>query len=200
MHVAQKSRLFSFGNTKLPKNIAIFNMSPASLCISNQLGLCQLNNPKKCYALKAERMYKQVLPYRMRQMEFWKKSTPDEFVAVLLKESGKRGIKFLRFNEAGDFADQADISKANEIAIRLAVTNIGTYCYTARKDLDFSNATGLVVNGSGFIVDNNFMVGYNNAELDKCIGPKNSFVCVQDCSICHLCTKKRKNVIMVRLH
>ncbi len=190
--------LFSFGNTKLPKTTAIFNITPARDCPSQKLGLCQLKDAKKCYALKAERMYKQVIPFRERQKLFWENCTIDEFVNELNK--CKKKVTHLRLNESGDFRNQDDVEKANKIAEKLRVIGIVTYCYTARKDLDFSKATTLVVNGSGFMVDNNFSVGYTEDELLEYVGTSKMFVCVQNCSICRICTKKGNKFIKIRLH
>ena len=40
----------------------------------------------------------------------------------------------------------------------LGKLGVKVYTYTARRDLDFSNVKHLVVNGSGFMVHNNFTV------------------------------------------
>ena len=60
--------LLSFGNLKVGKDTAIFNMTPAFRCPSEELGLCSI--AKICYAKKAERMYPQVTPYREKQEEY----------------------------------------------------------------------------------------------------------------------------------
>lgn len=110
------AKLFSFGNRKLPKHTAIFNMSPAKQCEADKLGMCQLVNSKRCYAMKAERMWPKVLPFRKRQKRYWKDCTPENFVKRLLKERGRKKIKYLRFNEAGDFITQDCVEKAAKIA------------------------------------------------------------------------------------
>ena len=193
--------LFSFGNRKLPKHTAIFNMSSATDCESNRKGLCQLVNVKKCYALKAERMYKAVLPYRKRQNIFWKNCTAEEFVEQFEKEKGRKKIKYLRLNEAGDFVTQKCVEKANKIAeILLQKHKIRTYCYTARKDLDFSNRTQLTVNGSGFKVDNMFAVAYTDNRMTQARRTKGEAVCIGDCAKCIMCTKSLGLDIYVREH
>ena len=65
-------KLIQFGNHKLPKSIAIFNMGPAMECPSLNMGLCQAYVGDKCvcYAMKAEIQYcKTVPPYRTRQAQ-----------------------------------------------------------------------------------------------------------------------------------
>ena len=101
----------SYGNSKLNgNNVMIFNITSASACPSDELGLCSLgprNGDKSCYAYKAERMYKQVLPYRNRQTEWWDHHfSVDAFVQALRKTT-----KFFRFSEAGDFRHQEDVDK-----------------------------------------------------------------------------------------
>lgn len=193
--------LFSFGNRKLPKHTAIFNISSATTCVSAQLGLCQLKEISKCYALKAERMYKAVLPYRDRQNEFWKKSTAREFVSAFLIEKKKKDIKYLRLNESGDFLSQDCVTKADEIAkILWNEHKIRMYCYTARRDLDFSNKKFLNVNGSGFMVDNNFYVAYTAKEIDEANTNPKKAVCGGDCRKCIMCTKPLGLQIAVKAH
>ena len=182
--------LFSFGNIKLPKTTMIFNITPANLCPSEAKGLCQLSNSGQCYAKKAERIYPQVLPYRMRQHIFWKNCTPESFVAQLIKDKGRRNIKHLRLNEAGDFRHQQDLNKAIKIAALLKAEGITTYCYTARKDLDFKKRNDLIVNGSGFMIDNNFIVVPRGKKA----------TCVSNCNICHRCMKANKKKITVAMH
>jgi len=185
--------LFSIGNKKLGKDTAIFNMNPAKFCPSEKLGLCSICN--KCYAKKAERLYPQVLPHRVRQMNYWNEVSASEFVInfnFLLRM--KKGINFLRVSEAGDFNTQQDVDKLSHIAEQLKGV-VKVYTYTARKDLDFSCVSdNLTINGSGFMVHNNFYVYRNESELiDK-------YVCAGDCKTCNLC-KTRKNLnIGVKLH
>ena len=184
--------VFSFGNRKLPKNTAIFNMSPAFDCESDRLNLCSVS--AICYAKKAERMYKAVLLYRQRQKIFWLGCTPDEFVEAFIEAKKKKAIKYLRLNESGDFITQVCLEKA--VAVSNLLYNdhgIKTYCYTARSDLDFTVRGRLVVNGSGFMVDNNFMVQEDNSKL---VTP----LCPADCKICSMCTKSLGLTINVKKH
>jgi hypothetical protein len=103
--------LVSNGNMKIGKDTLILNMGPAVNCPSRQLGLCQIGD--KCYAMKAERCYKQVLPYRLKQEQIWDQMHPND-IAVELIEIARRKrnrIRYLRFSEAGDFYDQSDVNK-----------------------------------------------------------------------------------------
>lgn len=182
--------LFSLGNLKIPATTAIFNLGPATDCPSKKLGFCQLANTTRCYALKAERLYPQVIPYRKRQHKYWIESSAKEFTLNLLQLKKYKKITHLRFNEACDFFEQSCVDKAEKIAVELLNYDIITYCYTARKDLNFSKCTALTVNGSGFMVHNNFLVS----------SKKGVYNCKMNCRNCSLCIKQYGITIHVTIH
>ena len=189
----------SFGNTKLDKNIAIFNMNAAMDCPSDELGLCP--HSEICYAKKAERMYKAVLPYRRRQEEYWDSHTADEFVEDILekgtykagKNKGKLKFDTLRVSEAGDFKGQNDVDKLDAIATSLKEHGVKTYTYTARSDLVFDDVKDLTVNGSEFMVHNQF------SAVDKYPSDK-PIHCAGSCGDCTLCVEPRGADIQVLKH
>jgi hypothetical protein len=198
-------QLLSIGNRKLGKDIAIFNMQPAKLCSSEKLGLCKLCN--KCYAKKAELIYPAVLPYRMRQMYYWEQITAKQFCSEFFSAISKKktAIKYLRISESGDFNSQLDVNKLEQIAEVLSYSGIVTYCYTARKDLNFSECRFLVVNASNFEsagISNQF-IGVKGAKQAKLTDKNNgihSYVCAGDCRKCNLCTKKTGKKIYCEIH
>lgn len=175
----------SYGNRKLPRTTAIFNITPAMQCPSDKLGLCQLSHI--CYAKQAEKQYPNCLPYRTRQTIVWDSTTPENFVQSIAKKT-----KYLRISEAGDFRSQSDVDKLSTIA-ELLKGRIKVYCYTARQDLSFDNvSTNLTVNGSGFMVHNNFIaVKVLNDSDTNCIG---------NCKKCNLCTTRKGLNIHVKIH
>lgn len=190
--------LFKNGNKKIGNDTLIFNITSATECPSRKRGLCQLDNPNKCYALKAERMYPNVKPARDKQREYWDITTWDKIVEDILnkiftvKLYGKRKIKYFRFNESGDFRDQYDVDKAFWIAKR--IPNVTFYCYTARSDLTFTyRPKNFIVNGSGFMVDNCFTV----RDIPK--GYKHS-KCKNDCRECKLCKVAKGRYIKQEIH
>jgi hypothetical protein len=190
--------LVSFGNKKLPKSTVIFNMGAAMSCPSEKLGLCQavIDGKVVCYALKAERLYPNVKPYRDRQEDFWKGVDPWEFAGQLLAINALRRnkIEALRINESGDFWGQECIAKAEVIASILRLHGIDTYVYTARRDLDFSGVKELVVNGSGFRKEGITNVFQFLAKGENV--PKGFAVCPGDCRICVRCRKSEKNTVV----
>ena len=184
--------VFSIGNTKIGRDTAIFNITPACECMSEKLGLCKIAD--KCYAKKAERMYKDSKPFRYRQTAFWDENTIDSFVEYFKAEVLTRNMKYLRFQESGDFRTQLDVDKMSGIAEKLEGI-VRCYTYTARRDLDFSNVSdNLVINGSGFMVDNCFYVIHNETEM---IG---NYLCKGNCRECNLCKHKLGIYIAVKIH
>lgn len=188
--------LVSKGNHKIGKDTLILNITSATDCPSRALGLCQV--PGKCYAMKAERMYPQVLPYRRKQTEYWDQHNSEEIardLADVIKRSTKLPIKYIRISESGDFRYQEDVTKLVEIAEHLVDTGVVLYCYTARKELDFSKApANLVVNGSAWMADNSF-----TAVPKKDLG-KYQVTCPGNCRICSLCKTKAGLDIKVGIH
>jgi len=189
------------GNHKVPSTTAIFNMGPASTCPSEKLGFCQamIDGKSICYALKAEGPHRPgVLPYRRRQESFWKRTTAENFAFqfMLLNSIKKTPYTALRFSEAGDFWSQECVDKAEKIASILAAHRIIMYCYTARRDLDFSKVKHLVISGSGFKkegIANEFKM------VEKVENrPKGYGICFGDCRICNRCLYRGKNTVVVK--
>lgn len=190
------NRFFSNGNKKIGKDTLIFNMTPALKCPSDKLGLC--HNSQICYAKQAERMYPQVLPYRIRQMKWWKSVDPLRFSAHILslKLRKRNIIKFIRLNESGDFTNQDDVEKISDSAKYLCRYGLIFYTYTARKDLVFHNyEKNLIINGSGFMLDNEYnVIGH------KSMPKRGQRLCAMDCRGCMLCKESKHRIIVVRRH
>lgn len=192
--------MIKFGNHKLGDDTAIFNMGTAADCPSRKLGLCNVTNKGfKCYALKAEQQYPNTVPNaRKRQENYWR-STDAYTIAKQIKQKVDRRRKytrFLRFNESGDFHNQEDIEKLSNVARIIKPMGIITYGYTARSDLDFSNADFLV-KGSGHSRGNNgqtTVIGKNE------VIPDGYIECPGSCKKCNLCKINVPHNIAFRKH
>lgn len=188
------------GNRKLPNTTAIFNMASATNCPSMKKGLCKaVVAGAHCYAMKAERLYPSVLPYRKLQEKYWLSVTAEEFTKDFIEINASKRNKFnaLRLNEAGDFHDQDCVAKADTIAGILKSDGVTTYVYTSRDDLDYSKVKNLIVNGSGFKkagITNVFKIVKDEKDM-----PKGFTMCNADCSTCTKCLHKGSN-IAVRKH
>lgn len=183
-----------FGNKKLPKTTAIFNICAAHDCPSAKRGLCQVvNGGHRCYALRDEKLWKTPLPYRRRQEKVWDSLSAAQFVGsfTALMERRRSPTTALRLNESGDFRSQADVTKAIRIARKLAEFGVTVYCYTARKDLNFRNIGPLVVNGSGFKVAGEFLFIRTKNDL-----PKGYKICPGDCRICKRCQQGKLTAVL----
>ena len=184
--------LIKRGNMKIGKNTLIFNMGPAELCPSRDKGLCQVGH--RCYALKAERQYHHVVPqYRFRQARFWLENE-SHVISKAIKDKAKAirvgSIDYVRINESGDFWSQDCVNKLFEVCNE--VPELRFYVYTARRDLNFEGRPGnLTVNGSGFMVDNEFKA------VNEVTG---EYVCPGDCRDCNLCKQNGNKTIEVVMH
>lgn len=91
--------IFSIGNRKLPKSIAIFNL-PRLITCPNRTPLCE----QICYAKKAERgCFPKCLPQRMRNLFL---SHKFDFVDVIIGELNQIPQNKVRIHESGDFYSQ----------------------------------------------------------------------------------------------
>lgn len=96
------------GNHKLPRTTAIFNLPHLVTC-PGATAECK----SYCYARKAERMYKQCLPYRYAN---WDASKRSDFAAKAIGELKRMRTKnAVRIHESGDFYNQAYVNKWVEI-------------------------------------------------------------------------------------
>ena len=182
----------SIGNLKLGKDTAIINITSSLNCPAKKLNLCKVS--QICYAAKAERLYKAVLPYRQAQEKQWESMSAAEIAIGITAIKHKTPIKYLRFSESGDFRNQFDVWKMSKIADLLAPAGIKVYGYTARKDLNFDNLSqNMTVNGSGFKVHNSFTA------IPKTQAPsKEEVMCVGNCRNCHKC--KERNGLQIVNH
>lgn len=113
-------RMLMAGNKKLPKTIGIFNLPHGRTC-PGATAWCK----QHCYTIKAERMYKAVLPYRERNFELSK--SPD-FVSRMVQEINAGKFKCIRIHESGDFYNQEYLNKWKEIA--RALPGVTFFAYT----------------------------------------------------------------------
>lgn len=189
----------SFGNKKLPKNTMIFNLPAVTTCPS-RTSFCEVN----CYALKAERMYKNVTPARKSN---FKLSQGDEFVdsmkELILKNLHK--INQFRIHESGDFYNQKYLLKWYEIA--RSFPTITFYAYTKSFLLNFTGKPSNFVLIASFDESTREVLRLTYESKRQyfsntfTIVDKNAVAsCVQDCSICNLCWKGEGLNLTVNKH
>ena len=202
------TQLFKTGNLKIGNDTIIFNMGPAATCPSAARNLCA--HAKECYALKAERIYKNVTPYRERQREYWLNTPPAQIYFDLLQQYGNKlragKINYFRFNESGDFHGPECIRKAAQIAKGLYESyGVLTYTYTARRDLFEEIRTAIdqnrpyfTVNGSNFSGLSNRFEVIRDRQLFKTIPAANR--CPGNCRFCYKCKTTHGRRLFVLMH
>jgi len=119
--------VLSVGNHKLSKRIASWSL-PASQDVCGRE--CQ-----GCYAIKAQRVYPNVLPSRLMKFELSK--SPHAFRIKVNQAVRKLRPTYVRIHDSGEFYSQeyinnwADVIKVN--------TDVTFYAYTKRlRDFDFT--------------------------------------------------------------
>jgi hypothetical protein len=181
----------SFGNRKLPKDTMIFNL-PARVTCPGRTELCS----RICYALKAERQYKAVLPARRDNLAASRDPGFPERMIALIKEAAKRGrIKRFRVHESGDFYNQSYLNAWYTIA--RAVPGIRFYAYTkSYSRLDFSARPA------------NFWLLASDADRIPAgcqhsfnvVGRKAAALCGGNCRVCDACFTGSGRKITVNQH
>lgn len=195
-----KMQVFAYGNSKLPKETLIVNITSAQNCPADRLGLCKCS--KVCYAKKCERIYKSYLNKNLlieSYMYFWEEDDIKEMLMYYIMYSPTK-IKYVRLNEAGDFPNQTSVDMWSRISKWLyKLFKIKTYCYTCRSDLNFKNVN-FIVNGSNPNVrTNRWFFCVNKDQFNKL--PKSSIKCIGNCRICKLCYESSyQGVIYCKQH
>lgn len=159
------------GNSKpIPPFVWISSMTSGEDCPSRKLDLCPIH--EDCYVLAYERnpfMREQTLRARAvdeKAIDYLVEKGMSEWFAnellVRNRRSRNHKLKFFRWNESGDLKSLEHFLFVDDVS-NILWNSIGavTVIYTKRKDLweDFKKvrkSKGLIVNGSGFLADNNF--------------------------------------------
>ena len=187
--------LVSNGNMKIGQDTLIMNLNSAHDCPAKQQ--CLVAN--SCYAYRSEQRFPVVLKYRRRQEEAWNNHNAKYFIEMF-KKLKTGGLKYIRFQESGDFASQRDLDKLSEISEGLKGI-YRCYTYSSRTDLDYGNKSdNLVVTGSHFMVDNMYC-SLRKQAYDMLLEMSPGAVrCPNDCRLCTLCKEARGIVIYQKMH
>ena len=184
----------TFGNKKLPKTTAIYNIGCWFLCPGRLEGYCELH--QECYAKKREVMGS-VINSRLNNYYYWKISDAEtiaEFICYSIKLEILKGnkVNLLRFNEVGEIEGQQELEKMVKVSnIVFEKTGIKSYVYTHNRGLNFNiERPNLTICGSGFMVDNCFTV-VKPENYKEYVEANNCIECPQNCGDCgSICSKK----------
>ena len=184
----------TFGNKKLPKTTAIYNIGCWFLCPGRLEGYCELSTV--CYA-KCREVMGNVIQSRLNNYYFWKANSVEtiaKFICYSIKLEILKGnkVNLLRFNEVGEIEDQEELEKMIKISnIVYALTGVKSYTYTHNRNLNYDvNRPNLTICGSGFMVDNRFTV-VKPEHYKEYVNNNNCVECPQNCGDCgSICSKK----------
>ena len=180
--------MLSMGNRKLPKTTAIFNLPAIKTC-PNSTPECR----KYCYARKAERIYKQVLPFRERNLKATKK---DSFIIDMKINIVLTKAQQVRIHESGDFYSKDYFDDWCDIADGFNETIF--YAYTKNIKLDLSgkpnNMIILYSDDKNEYTDDDLKTMFFNGKtmvVDKNTKKVSGyFMCPGDCKACNYCYTK----------
>ena len=184
----------SFGNKKLPKSTAIYNIGCWFLCPGRLDGFCELHDV--CYG-KCREVMGSVISSRLNNYFFWKNNDAEKIAAfigysIMAEKMKDNEVNLLRFNEVGELEDQEDLDKMVKVSnIVYNNTGVKSYTYTHNRHLNYNiDRPHLTICGSGFMIDNKFTV-VKPGEYEKYVDTHNAIECPQKCELCKsICSKK----------
>ena len=184
----------SFGNKKLPKTTAIYNIGAWFLCPGRLEGYCELS--EACYA-KCREVMGNVINSRLNNYYYWKINDAETIAAfisysIMAEKMKGNQVNLLRFNEVGELEDQQELNKMVKVSnIVYNNTGVKSYTYTHNRNLNYDvNRPNLTICGSGFMIDNKFTV-VKPEDYKEYVNNNNCVECPQKCELCgSICSKK----------
>lgn len=195
------------GNEKIGDDTIIINTNHALNCYCSKKGYCSMK--KDCYAKKSSNIYINSCLYNLAAEVNFKKLSVEKIIADIeaIIKTADTDIKFIRFNEAGDFISYDMFKKADKIAAYFKNNyDIISYTYTHNieledyiKDIDNSN---IVLNYSYDVktsLDVKKCIVINKSDIYNYLNDNNYVICGGVCSNCSYCKNKneKKTVIFV---
>lgn len=195
------------GNEKIGDDTIIINTNHALNCYCSKKGYCGMK--KDCYAKKSSNTYINSCLYNLAAEINFKNLSVEKIITDIeaVIKTADTDIKFIRFNEAGDFINYESFKKANKIATYFKNNyDIMSYTYTHNieledyiKDIDTSN---IVLNYSYAVktsLDVKKCIVINKSDIYNYINDNNYVICGGVCSNCSYCKnkKEKRTVIFV---
>lgn len=196
----------SYGNAKLPKTTCIVNLGTWLNCSGRKEGFCEIC--KECYDKSPEVRFKERTKDRLEQEAFWRTLDAKTFGLILAREISnhnnktKNKVNLIRWAEVGEIRNQEDLIKIRDVSNIIGeLLGIKSYIYTHNKNLDFDiDRPNLTINGSGFMVDNEYrVVKDREEEFNNLSDLSNKRDCVCDCTICSYCSRKDSFILVEEL-
>ena len=208
-HISNNSKSMSYlknnvlptkiGNDKIGNDTLIINMSSCFNCYSFKMGYCSNN----CYGRAIQGFRVNSMLFGLSAEVIWNRLSYKEILTQIEPIIINNDLKYIRFNEFGDFKNLEDFKKANKIAKKLKKYDVISYCYTNNKDLDIDllNKSHIVVN---FSYNTNKNVKetkvINKNDIKQYINNKNVIICNGNCFNCSYCKniKDKRKIIFIR--
>lgn len=195
------------GNEKIGDDTIIINTNHALNCFCSKKGYC--NMKKDCYAKKSSNTYVNSCLYNLAAEINFKNLSAEKIIFNIEEviNSADSDIKFIRFNEAGDFINYDLFKKANKIATYfMKKYDIISYTYTHNKELEEYITdiydSNIVLNYSYDVktsLDVKKCIVINKSDIYNYINDNNYVICGGVCSNCSYCKnkKEKRDVIFV---
>jgi hypothetical protein len=192
----------SKGNKKMKKNSGfyLFALPAIITCIG-----CTSECVKRCYARKAERMYRKTRDARLKNLlASWEDNFVEEMVKAIKKAIGKRtGDIYFRIHEGGDFYSQEYYNKIVEVV--KSFPDVKFLAFTKSFQLDFSDCPNNLNLVMSIFPDTKESVpqGYARAYAGNCNMEGNNYVkeCSGQCHECKECwSLGRKEAVHFKIH
>lgn len=208
-YINNKVMPVKIGNEKIGDDTIIINTNHALNCYCSKKGYCNMN--EDCYAKKSSNTFVNSCLYNLAAEINFKNLSVEKIITdiELVIKTADTDIKFIRFNEAGDFISYDMFKKANKIATYFKNKyDIVSYSYTHNielkdniKDIDNSN---IVLNYSYDVktsLDVKKCIVINKSDIYNYINDNNYVVCGGVCSNCSYCkNKKEKRAVIFVNH
>lgn len=197
------------GNEKIGDDTIIINTNHALNCFCSKKGYCNIK--KDCYAKKSSNTYVNSCLYNLAAEINFKNLSAERIIFDIEEviNSADSDIKFIRFNEAGDFINYDLFKKANKIATYfMKKYDIISYTYTHNKELEeyITNIynSNIVLNYSYDVktsLDVKKCIVINKSDIYNYINDNNYVICGGVCSNCSYCkNKKEKRAVIFVNH
>lgn len=193
------------GNEKIGDDTIIINCNHALNCYCSKKGYCNIK--KDCYAKKSSNTYVNSCLYNLAAEINFKKLSTKKIISDIedVINSADSDIKFIRFNEAGDFISYKHFKKANKIAAYFKNKyNIISYSYTHNIELERYiteiNNSNIVINYSYDIKTDLSVkkcIVINEQEIKNYVNDHNYVICGGVCSSCSYCKNKKEKRIII---
>ncbi len=175
------------GNSKMGKQVYLFNLPPIKTCTPTEWCLGANNNNKpNCYALKNQFLFPNV---KKGMQERYEASLKDDFVDRMVFEFSKAKPKYFRFHSSGDFYSEEYVNKIIDIASTFPDTLFRTT--TRRRDLtsvifELNKLPNFIVRESLDSERPIPVMGLPFAALDSLdvVQNEKSYACPNDCPTC----------------